>query len=166
MVEATERITVLETATAEEIQARESLVTLHPTWTPVPSCLDFVVIVPSALVRELPSTASAILDSLPEGETVCVLGRDSDPDWYVIDRNPSTTRRIEIGYMFHNIIEAVNPTLTPTSTFTLGPTVTPLPTITPTLSPTPTPTFTPDPNATRTPAPTLPELPTVPVQGA
>lgn len=164
VAEATQRVTVLDTATAEQIQAQIDRLTPRATWTPMPECIDFVVIVPTALVRELPSTASAVLDALPEGEIVCVIGQDpTDSEWYIIDRNPRTTRRIEPGYMFYNIIDALNPTPTPSDTFTPAPTVTPAP-ATPT--PTPTVTDTPDPNATHTPVPTLEELPTVPVQGA
>ena len=166
VAEATQRITVLDTATAEQIQAQQQRLTPRVTWTPMPECHDFIVIVPSAIVRAQPSTAAQIMESLPEGEPVCVIARAAeDADWYVIDRNPRTTRSIEEGYMFYNIIEAVNPTPTPSDTFTPAPTVTPIPipSNTPTLPPTPS--YTPDPNATSTPIPTLPGLPTAPVQG-
>lgn len=164
IAEATQRVTVLDTATAEQVQAQIDRLTPRATWTPMPECIDFVVIVPTAIVRDQPSTASTILDALPEGEVVCVIGQDpGNSEWYIIDRNPRTTRRIETGYMFYNIIDALNPTPTPSDTFTPAPTVTPAP-ATPTLPPTVT--DTPDPNATPTEEPILRALPASPVPGA
>ncbi len=151
VMEATEQVLVRETATAEQIEVERDLFTPRPTFTPMPECQDFAVIVPNAIVRAEPNTGSEILESLSEGTPVCVLG--SDGDWYIIDLNP-VTRRIETGYMFFNIIEAENPTLTPTQTFTPAPTLTPAPSQTPSLTPTPRPTQTPDPDATDTPTPT------------
>ena len=163
VAEATQRIVALVTATAEQVQTREASLTPRATETPLPVCLDFVVIVPSAIVRAAPNTAAPILDALPEGTTVCVIETTAeDADWYLIDTNPRSRHRIEAGYMYYNIIEAVNPTPTPSDTFTPAPSVTPLPTITPSVTPTITPTDTPNPNVT----PTLPGVPTAPVEGA
>lgn len=177
VAEATQRIVVLDTATAEQIEAERARLTPRPTWTPLPECQEFVVIVESAIIRAAPSTASPVITTLPEGEIVCVIERLADNrDWYLIDRNPRTTRTIETGYMFYNIIQAANPTPTPSDTFTPAPSVTPMPSSTlipsATLMPSPT-------GATAIPTPqeTTPELippgtvppellPTAPIQGA
>jgi hypothetical protein len=162
-LQATERAVIAETATIEQIEYVQSQFTPRATMTPLPECQDFEVIVLSAIVREGPSTASDILESLPRGEPVCVVGMLND-EWYVIDRRP-ITRRIETAYMFYNIIEAINPTPTPSDTFTPAPTVTDMPTNTATLTPIPLPTVTPDFDATRTPTPTPIPSPTTAVQG-
>ena len=91
-------------------------------------------------MRERPSVNSAIVEQIPIGTIVCVLSREPEPnqDWYLIDVQPRT-RRLDAGYMREELIEAVNPTLTPSRTFPPPPTVTPLP-ATPTLRATQTPT--------------------------
>lgn len=136
------------------------------TSTPPPECADFIVTVPSGIVRQSPSINSPILETLSEGSIVCVLRRETD-EWYMIDRNP-VTRRVETGYMRRDIIQAANPTPTPTGTFTPLPTITALPTSTPTPIPSPEPTTTPDPRVTPTPTltPSLTPTPTFPVQSA
>ena len=58
-----------------------------------------------------------------------MLGREDGSEWYSIDLNPST-RRIELAYMHESIIEAVNPTPTPSITPTPSNTVSPPPTVT------------------------------------
>lgn len=152
VVEATERANLIATSTAEQIASIPSD-TPRPSFTPVPECQNFVVSVPSAIVRESPSANGAIVTSLPQGTTVCVLGRDEGSEWYTIDNNPST-RRLEIAYMHETVIEAVNPTPTITKTPTPAPTVTALPSLTPSITPSPAPTATIDPHATDTPVPT------------
>ena len=143
------------------IDVRGLNVTPRPTFTPIPECQDFTVIVDAAIVRQGPTTGSQPLASLSRGEMVCVIERRGD--WYLIDNNPAT-RRIDEAYMFFNIIEAMNPTPTPTNTYTPAPTVTEEPTLTPSVTPSPAPTATPDPDATDTPTPTPTTTPTVPVQ--
>jgi hypothetical protein len=165
IVEATEQAIEETTATAVQAESNFVAITPLPTFTPLPECQDFVVVVPNAIIRASSSTTSPILDSISEGETVCVIDRAANADWYVIDQNP-LTRRIETGYMFHNIIEALNPTPTPSKTFTPPPTITSMPSPTRTITPTPEPTDTPDPNATHTPTPTYTPSPTLPVQSA
>lgn len=157
VAEATQQAQLIVTATAARIQSVPSR-TPVPSFTPIPECQDFVVSVPSAIVRAQPSMNAPIVTSLSSGETVCVLGRDAGSEWYSIDSNPRT-RLLEIAYMHETVIAAVNPTLTPTLSPTPLPTVTPEPSRTPTLSPTPRPTDTPDPDATDTPMPTATPTP-------
>ncbi len=159
--EATREAQSQATATAIEIDVRGLNATARPTFTPIPECQDFVVIVDAAIVRQGPTTSSQPLDSLGRGEVVCVI--EQRGEWYLIDNNPDT-RRIDEAYMFFNIIEAVNPTPTPTATYTPAPTVTQEPTLTPSITPSPAPTATPDPDATETPTPSPTTTPTVPVQ--
>ena len=125
------------TATAERIVELQILApTSLPTFTPVPSCEDFVVTVRTAIIRSRPSTNSKIVDSVDEGDTVCVIAKEPNSDWYVLDSNP-LTRRLEAVYMHEDIIRALNPT--PTQTPTPTPSTTPSPSPTFTRSPTPTP---------------------------
>jgi hypothetical protein len=166
ILESTEQAIEVATTTAEQIIEQRVVMTPFPTSTPLPECQDFIVNVPSAVVRERPSTASLAVDSLKFGEIVCVIERDSEnSDWYRIDLN-RVTRRIEDAYMHFDIIEALNPTATPTLTFTPAPTVTPMPTATRTRTPAPEPTHTPNPNASATPSLTPPPTPTTALQSA
>lgn len=172
VTEATQQSVQVASATAERITRLETAAetTPFPSRTPVPECQAFVVSVPNAIVRDAPSPNGGLLGSLNEGEEVCVLGREPETDWYVIDRTPGT-RRLDIAYMHMTVIRAVSPTATPTRTPTPLATVTPLPTETPTRTPTPGPTAppptlaplvsatpadtpTPTPTATITPSPT------------
>ncbi|MFN8452774.1 MAG: SH3 domain-containing protein [Anaerolineae bacterium] len=166
VVEATERAETIRSATAvEATRFVPQASTLLPTSTEVPPCQEFRVSVPAGIVREGPSTESAIKTQFREGDTVCVLGQEPGSEWYSIDLNP-TTRRIELAYMHETIIEAVNPTLTPSNTYTPSntvsppPTVTPVPSEPPTRTPTPLPSYTRDPRFTNTPIPTLTPSPT------
>lgn len=166
VAEATQQAQAISAVTATNAQIRATLpVTLLPTSTPPPACTDFRVIVPAAIVREAPSTSSAVKMQFKEGDSVCVLGTEADGEWYSIDMNPST-RRIELGYMNYVLIEPMNPTLTPSITPTPSDTVTPPPTVTnvptrpPTRTTTPLPTDTRDPRWTMTPLPT--RTPTAP----
>ena len=136
VVESTRQAIDESTATAERIvELRILAPTALPTFTPVPSCQEFEVIVRSAIIRSQPSTQSRIVDARKEGETVCVIAKDPDNEWYVLDSNP-LTRRLEAVYMHEDLIRALNPTATPTRTFT--PTATATATVTITLSFTPT----------------------------
>jgi hypothetical protein len=164
VVEATRQAELIVTATADRVQGVPTR-TPVPTFTPIPACQDFVVTVPSAIVREQPSANAAIVTSLAAGESVCVLGREGSTEWYTIDSNPRT-RLLELVYMHETVIEAVNPTPTPSLTPTPLPTVTPQPSATPTLSPEPQPTRTLDPDATDTPTPTPTPTPTEALQSA
>jgi hypothetical protein len=100
------------------------------------------VSVPSAIIRDQPSTAGRLLDSLPEGSEVCVIQLAEGTNWYLVDTN-TLTNRIDAGYMRDDLIVPLNPTPTPSDTLT------PIPSIT--LTFTPSPTFTP--SATHTPDP-------------
>ncbi|GAB4309456.1 MAG: hypothetical protein Kow00117_02830 [Phototrophicales bacterium] len=164
----TQQAAVIITSTQVQIQIQETQaqITPLPTFTPIPDCQDFRVIVDRALIRNAPSTTAAILDSADFGEILCVIQPDvRDIEWYLLDLNPET-RRINEGYIFSNLVEAVNPTPTPTDTYTPAPTVTPLPTRLPTNTFTPAPTNTPNPNATPTPTPTREPTPTIAIQSA
>jgi hypothetical protein len=163
--EATAQAQVIGSATAVRVtrMATQPIANLlAPTFTPIPACIDFRVTVPNGIVRDAPSSAGAVLTGLTQGTVVCVLGRaEANAEWYLIDQNP-VTRRIEEAYMNEQVIDAVNPTLTPTRTPSPLPTVTQLPTDEnqpPTATATPTntsppdfrPTLPADPNATQTP---------------
>jgi hypothetical protein len=151
IMEATERAQIIATATADQVREIAPRTTLRPTFTPIPECKQFVVSVPSAIVRESASTNAAIITSWSRGTQVCMIDRAAtDNEWYIVDGNPET-RRIEFAYMHESVIEALNPTLTPSRTPTALSTVTPLPTDTPSRTPTPAPTATIDPRATATP---------------
>ena len=161
VAESTQQAVVASTATSvrqHEIAANAP--TPLPTFTPIPPCQEFIVRVPEAIVRAEPSTNSAIVKALREGETVCVIDKAPDPDWYIIDEN-TLTRRLERVYMHQDIIRALHPTATFTNTFTPSPTLTatrrpsatPMPTnppvtaTSPPRQPSPSPTATASPNA-------------------
>ncbi len=123
VVESTRQAIVQDTATAVRIHELEvNAPTPLPSFTPVPPCQEFAVIVREAIVRSEPSTNSRIVDALKEGETVCVITKLPDSEWYLIDRN-ALTRRIDRVYMHQAIVRALHPTETPTVTLT--PTSTP-----------------------------------------
>jgi len=141
------------------------------TYTPLPPCQWFEVTVERARYRECPSEDSDLCpsrDSLTAGTRVCVYERSKDnAEWYVVELNPEGAFR-DMVYMHQSVIKAIDPTPTPTrtytplSTITLTPSDTPGPVRTPTPSLTPSPTDTPDPATppSATPSPTL--LPTLP----
>ncbi len=161
--ESQQQAQIVSTATAERIATQTQSVIVRnplPTGTPMPECMDFIVNVPVANMRAFALPDAPILDGLIEGTVVCALELTGEAnEWYLIDRNPRT-RTIEEGYIYYNIIEAVNPTPTPTITSTPAPTITPMPTSEATATPTPPPTTStepltippanPDPSATPT----------------
>lgn len=150
VVEATERADIIASATADRAQANPTR-TLSPSLTPVPPCQDFVVSVPTAIIRAAPNTNAAVVTQINQGATVCVIGRaDENQEWYIVDSNPRT-QRIEFAYMHESIIRAADPTATATRTATLPPTITQTPTATPSRTPTRTQSPTVNPNATDTP---------------
>jgi hypothetical protein len=165
VVEATERAEIVATATAEEFFADNPTSTARPSLTPVPECQSFIVTAASAIVRESPNTGAPVVTAFAEGTEVCVLEKVPDSEWYSIDTDTST-RRLEIAYMHESIIEAMNPTLTPSRTTTPLPTVTITPSLTPSRTSTPAPTETLDPDATDTPTPTATMTPTPSFQSA
>jgi len=143
VIEATQRAEIIASATlnrAATITQAAPEITIRPSPTTLPPCQDVEVALNVAIVRERPSVNSAIVEEIPLGTIVCVLSREPEPneDWYLIDVQPRT-RRLDAGYMREELIEAVNPTLTPSRTVPPPPTVTPLP-ATPTLRATQTPT--------------------------
>jgi hypothetical protein len=133
------------------------------TFTPLPPCIPFVVNVERAVYRDCPSTDDKQcprVDSLTYGTEVCVYSRAREnPEWYVVELNPGGAYR-DIVFMHESVIEAVNPTPTPTATLPPLPTVTPLPTDTPPPTRPITPTETPDQATPPTPAPTRTPSPT------
>jgi hypothetical protein len=164
VVEATERAVIVDTATAERVEAARLEFTPLPTATPLPECQDFVSIAEMNVnIRQAPSRSAPVLGVLAPGETVCVITQEAE--WRLIDRNP-LTRRIEEAYVFANTLQAVNPTPTPSDTVTPAPTVTPLPTDTPSITPSPAPTNTPDSEATSTPTPSRTPSPTLMIRSA
>jgi hypothetical protein len=127
-------------------------ITPNPTATELPPCTEFIVIVDSGIVRGQPTTRGNIVAQLARGDTVCVVGEVEASDWYIIDTNP-LTRRLDEAYMRNDVIEASNPTPTPSETLTPAPSVTAAPTLTPSNTPTITDTPTLDPDITETPTP-------------
>ena len=161
VVEATQRAVVLSSATAEVVTRIATIAqTLRPTATEVPPCQEFRVSVPAGIVREGPSTSAAVAAQFRQGDPICVLAKEEGSEWYTIDLNPET-RRLEIAYMHETVIEAVNPTLTPSITPTASNTVSPAPTVTNVPTDRPTRTATGLPNPTRDPRWTDTPLPTV-----
>ena len=157
IIESTRSAAIVSTATAASIET--GIPTVKPTTTPFPPCIPFVVIVPNARVRSAPSDSGAILTSFFMNDPICVEGRVApDSEWYIIDWKPQT-RRVDIAYMHESVIEAKNPTPTPTNTQKPPPSVTPAPTLTPSRTPKVTPTDTPEPTATDTPKPTMTRTP-------
>jgi hypothetical protein len=128
--EATRQAALIASATAARVTrlpaAGGVIMTPRPTATPPPECIDFRVSVPAGIVRESPGSGGAIVTQLTQGTTVCVLAREPGSEWYTLDLNPST-RRIDLAYMHETVIEAVNPTLTPTRTAPPTQTFTPAP---------------------------------------
>lgn len=140
--EATQQAALIASATAErQAEIQQNLPTLRPTSTSLPPCQDFVVDVPNAIVRAGPSTNTDVLETWPRGTDVCVIAKEENSEFYLIDRN-QLTNRLEIGYMHQDIIRPLNPTPTVTRTFTPPPTITPMPT-SPTITPTPPSSITP-----------------------
>lgn len=162
IIEATEQARIGATATANRLQTLPQFESSRQaTFTPVPECKQFIVSVPSAIVRERASTSAPIVTSWSQGTRVCMIDRaPTDREWYVVDGNPET-RRIEFAYMHESVIDALEPTLTPSRTPTALSTVTPLPTNTITRTPSPIPTATINPRATATDTPTLTATPTI-----
>lgn len=165
VVEATQHAQVVDTATAFRVtRMATQAAALLPSATPLPECEDFRVIVPNAIVREQPAPNAPIVTGLMQNTIVCVLSREPGTEWYAIDQNRDT-RRAELAYMHESVIEAVNPTLTPSITPTPSNTFTPLPTVTNTPVPSATripPTATRDrrtPLASSTPIPTITPTP-------
>jgi hypothetical protein len=136
VVEATRQAEIVASATQQRATRIIAQITAQPTATPLPTCTDFRVIVPSAVVRSAPSPSAGVVRGFAQGEIVCVLWREPGSEWYTIDRDRSTRRR-ELAYMHESVIAPVNPTPTP------PPTVTPLPTLTPSITPSELPSATP-----------------------
>src|SRR5690606_17628512 len=112
ILEATDQAQIQATATANRIAANPGP-TLRPTFTPIPECKSFTVSVRSAIVRELPNTGAPIVTSWDFGTAVCMIDRaPEDEEWYIVDGDPRT-RRIDFAYMHESVIEADNPTPTP-----------------------------------------------------
>ena len=143
----------------QRVTAVADLPTRRPSSTPKPDCQEFRVSAATAIMRQQPSTAATLVESIPEGTVVCVLEATAGGDgftWYLIDRDP-ITRLIETAYMREDVIEPANPSPTPSITF-LPPTITATYSPMPTLSPPPslTPRSVPSTNApqgTETPDP-------------
>jgi hypothetical protein len=158
ILESTRSAAIVSTATAASMET--GIPTVKPTTTPFPPCIPFIVIVPNARVRAAPSDSGAVLTSFFMDDPVCVEGRSApDSEWYIIDWKPQT-RRVDIAYMHESVIEAKDPTPTPTNTQKPPPSVTPMPTLTASHTPRVTATDTLEPTATDTPKPTVTRTPT------
>jgi hypothetical protein len=148
MADVTKTKQAFTTATAEAIQ-RSPTIYVPATFTPLPPCQTFIVSVTNAKLRECPSTNDQecpFREIIPYGTELCIYDRARDyPEWYVVELNPGGAFR-DIVFIHESVVEAANPTPTPTLT------VTPRPTISPTPSPTPQPTVIPSPTDTLNPA--------------
>lgn len=126
------------TSTAvRQVTVAADLPTRRPTATPKPDCQEFIVTANSAIMRQGASTTSRLLETLPQGTSLCVLDSLEGDDgliWYFVDRD-ALTNFIEPGYMREDVVRPLNPTATPSNT--------PLPAATITLTYTPTATNTP-----------------------
>lgn len=129
------------------------------TYTALPPCITFRVNVERAVYRECPSQDNRecpIRDVAPYGTEFCVYARaPGNPEWYIVELNPGGAYRDTV-YMHESVIEPVNPTPTPSMTFTPLPTISPTPSFTPSPTVITTPTDTPDQTISPSPAPTLP----------
>lgn len=167
IIEATQRADLIASATQERavvFTAAAPVITPVPSPTAVPPCQDFEVAATVAIIRDSPTTNAAILDQVPAGTVVCVIGRandDPNSEWFLLDFNPRT-RRLDAAYMREDVILPLNPTPTPSRTVTRPPTVTPVPTTPSPFTSTPSPT--PSPTPTITPSPTLPPVLVMPTQ--
>lgn len=158
VIEATQRADIIGTATA--IQQPSAVVGSgnsgmeRATLTPIPPCREFEIRAePSAILRSDPTTRGEPLETLITGAVICVISEVPESDWYLVDRNPRTTR-VDEAYIRSDLVRAVNPTLTPSRTFTPAPSVTPAPTLTPSSTPIPSATresVQPEPSLTPTP---------------
>ena len=159
------------TASSSNPTARPTLFQVF-TPSPLPPCLEFEVSVERAIYRKAPCSDDELcprVDSMTFGTEICVYGRaNENPEWFVVELNPGGAFR-DIVYMHESVVEATNPTPTPTVTFTPLPTVSPAPSDTPTRTPIPSPTSPPEPTAAETALPdsapsggtTIPAAPTV-----
>jgi hypothetical protein len=130
------------------------------------SCQDFRVSVIRARVRECPKETCATLSMPSQGTKICVYGLVLQaPDWYEINISPDEPFP-RTGYMHTSVLDALNPTKTPTRTYTPLPTVSPVPSPTPSRTFTPLPTRTPHPAAPATWTPTPTHTPAPPIQSA
>jgi hypothetical protein len=96
--------------------------------TPKRPCFDFRVSVPRANIRECPRNTCSILGSPEQDTRICVYGgAEGFRGWYEINTAPNSLEP-RIGYMHESVITPLNPTSTPTRTFTPLPTITSVPT--------------------------------------
>jgi hypothetical protein len=154
------------TATAQAVTQRPTLF-MPVTFTPLPPCQMFAVSVERAVYRECPlqdNRQCPVREVVPYGTELCVYARaPENPEWYVVELNPGGAFR-DVVYMHESVIEPVNPTPTPTTTFTPLPTIsptpsqTPLPTVLPSLTDTLNPATPPTPTPTLTPSATPPQI--------
>lgn len=137
-----------QTATSEVI-ATFSPFNLSFSSTQVPRpCLDFIVTVQRAGIRECPTDICKTVAWPGENTLICVYGPAKNaPDWYEVNISPKDPLP-QLGYMRPYVLRAIHPTKRPTYTATPLPTVTTIPA---TRTPSKAPTTTPNPLATWTP---------------
>lgn len=123
-------------ATAAANETNQPVATRFPTNTPQPTCQTFVVRAGAGTinVRRQATTLGVVEQTITEGTAVCVLALEGD--WYRVDMDVNT-RRIEEGFIFAELLDAQNPTPTPSDTALPAPTITLTPTVTPSYTPTP-----------------------------
>lgn len=148
------------TATRQAQQAVISQPTfdLGPSPTPIPVCQKFMVNVDRTTLRMCPDRECEARQLVSYGQELCVYGAVAADDrypeataWLQVDINAEGIIR-DFVYIHQGVVKAMNPTATPTRTFTPLPTITLTPTLRHTLTPL-IPTDTPTPLASLTPTP-------------
>jgi hypothetical protein len=134
------------TAVFEQAANQSALPTARPTLTPMPTCQRYTVRVEEVNVRAGPDVSADFIEKRLQGTEICVMGLEGDTTWFLIDMDPES-RGIDAGYIRSDLLEAANPSPTPSLTVPPAPTIT----LTPSHTPTATPTITNTPS--RTPRP-------------
>ncbi len=108
--------------------------TRPPTYTPLPPCQLFAISVERAKLRECPSmddNQCPFREIVEYGTELCVYTQARENmEWYVVDLNPDGAFR-DIVFVHESVVEAANPTPTPSQTMTPLPTISPTPSYTP-----------------------------------
>ncbi|NDJ76588.1 MAG: hypothetical protein GYB65_10050 [Chloroflexi bacterium] len=156
------------TSTAQSSTSTPTLFA-YVTHTPLPPCMEFTVSVNNAKLRECPQLDNIECphrEIVPYGTELCIYDFVPGSDeWYIVELNPGGAFR-DIVYVNIEVVEAIDPTPTPSSTSTPLPTISPTPSATPGPTNIPSPSDTPDPASPPTPTPTPAPSSTAPFRTA
>jgi hypothetical protein len=132
-----------QTRIVEDVLASNPTFDMGPSLTPIPVCEQFSVNVDRTVLRICPDQECEARQLVTYGQELCVYGhalpQEQYPDavqWFEVDINSSGAFR-ELVYVHEDVVQAMNPTPTPTRTFTPLPTITQTPTLRQTVTPTP-----------------------------